>query len=220
MQEKFTKGLTFKKYFFIFVLGSFIGTIWEEWYLYIKRIILNYADQSYRLHRGLVFGPFNPVYGIGAIVLTFLLCKKKYKPYQAFLISFLAAGIIEYSCSLFQEYVFGSVSWDYTGQFLSINGRTNIMYMLVFGLMGILFYNYAYTPLSNFLDNLPRKKGNLIYYPIMIFFIINIFFSITSFSRYIDRTNNLEPVTKLDYYLDKHFPNERIENIYVNLIPK
>lgn len=222
MNEKkvFAKGVSFKKIFLIFIVGCIIGVLWEESYLFLKRYLLDYSDTSYRLHRGLIYGPFNPVYGIAAAILTFTLCKKKRSFFKNFMIAFFIGGIVEYLCSFFQELIFGTVSWDYSNMILSIGGRTNILYMLFFALLGSVFTSYIYPYLSKYIEKIPYKMGNIIFYILLIFFVYNIGISVAAVYRQTERYNQLEPSSTFELYLDEKYPDEFLNNVYVNTIRK
>ena len=65
MQQKtnFARGLSFYKLFWIFTIGCVAGVVLENiWYLLAFHRITNRV--------GLVYGPFNPIYGMGALVIT------------------------------------------------------------------------------------------------------------------------------------------------------
>ena len=56
---------------------------------------------------------------------------------------FLGGGF-EYLCSLFQEKVFGTVSWDYSHQMFNIGGRTSLKYMIIWGVLALIVVKVIY----------------------------------------------------------------------------
>jgi len=63
METIFAEGLNFYKLFWIFVIGCFLGVVIETLWC-----LLRYHKIESR--KGLVWGPFNLVYGFGALVMT------------------------------------------------------------------------------------------------------------------------------------------------------
>lgn len=219
-EKKFAKGFCFKKLFLVFVLGCIIGVLWEESYLFIKRYLLDYPDKSYRLHRGLIYGPFNPVYGLGTLVITGILCFKKRHWLTTFFLASLLGGVIEFSCSYFQELFFGTTSWDYSYMFFSIGGRTNLVYMLFFGLLGTLFCYFVYPLFSKLVEKLPIIVGNILFYSLLVFFIFDIFISFAAVYRQNMRAEGVESSNSFEVFLDEKYPDEFLNVIYVNAIRK
>ncbi len=74
-EAKFAEGLCFKKLFFVFLIGSVIGAIYEDLLIYFKTLIET-GNGVFMLHRGVIYGPFNVVYGFGAALMTWLLLRK------------------------------------------------------------------------------------------------------------------------------------------------
>lgn len=64
----------FCKIFWLFMIGSFIGFIYET-------IVVFFQTGGFELRQGIIYGPLIPVYGIGAVVyyLFFLFGKPKDK---------------------------------------------------------------------------------------------------------------------------------------------
>ena len=112
MKAKATKpfafGLCFTKLFYLFLIGSFLGTVFETiWALF--------AEGHFECRVGMVFGPFIPVYGGGACFLTIVLYRLyKLSDTLIFVISAVVGASFEYLCSWLQETLFGTVSWDYS----------------------------------------------------------------------------------------------------------
>ena len=64
----FAAGATFHKLFWVFFIGSFAGVVIETIWCIITR-------GHYESRVGLIYGPFNLVYGFGALALTYSLYK-------------------------------------------------------------------------------------------------------------------------------------------------
>ena len=146
-EEKFAEGFCFYKLFLIFIIGCIFGVIYEELILNFFRFLIN-GSFHIEARRGLLYGPFSPVYGFGAVIMS-LFVKEKRSPFKTFLYAALAGGSVEYLVSFLQETFTHSVSWDYTGKLLNINGRTTVIFMIVWGLLGVIFVHIIYPFLSN-----------------------------------------------------------------------
>ncbi len=217
-KKKFAEGICFKKIFFIFMIGCLIGVLWEESYLFVKRLILDMDDKSWRLHRGVIYGPFNPVYGFGAAFITLILCRKKRPIWVTFIIATIIGGSMEFLASLFQERMFSAVSWDYSDHFLNINGRTNLLYAAFFGVLGVLLVEYIYPFFSKHIEKLELKAGNVLFYSLLIFMTINCFISSVAVYRQTERMEGLPPSNTLEEFCDKHYTDEFLNKYFVNLI--
>ncbi|MCI5800989.1 MAG: putative ABC transporter permease [Oscillospiraceae bacterium] len=78
---------------------------------------------------GLVWRPFNLIYGFGAVLLTLCLYRLRRKNDRwIFLGGALLGGGYEYLCSWLRETLLGTVSWDYSEIPFNLNGRVNLLY--------------------------------------------------------------------------------------------
>ena len=93
---------------------------------------------EYQDRAGLLFEPFSPIYGFGALLMTIALNRFHDKPvWVVFLVSAVIGGAFEYFTSWIMEFSFGIRAWDYSGTFLSIDGRTNFVFMVMWGVLGV-----------------------------------------------------------------------------------
>lgn len=129
----------------IFFLLSFVGWLWE--------VLLHLVSDGIFVNRGVLHGPWLPIYGFGSILILTLLYRFRSKPYLLFFMSVILCGVVEYSTSYYLEVTNGMKWWDYTGYFLNINGRVCAEGLLVFGI-GSMFVVYFVAPL---LDNYIKK---------------------------------------------------------------
>ncbi len=201
----------FKKLIIIFVVGAFLGLLIEETFLYFRGIIYDIDRINWNFERSLIYGPFSPVYGIGAVVLTIFFADKKLSWWKIFLLASLLGGITEFLASLIQENILGVVSWDYTDEFSNILGRTKITYMLGFGFIGMAFIKGVYPLIKLFLKKIPIIIKNILYYSLLVFMIFNIIISIMAINRYYERVEGIEASTSIDKFLDKYYHDEVVK---------
>lgn len=120
-------------YFFIY---AFLGWILETVYCL--------ATLGVFQKRGFLYGPICPIYGIGAILLILALKNRKAKFITKFLICMILFTGFEYFVSYFLEALFGLRWWDYSNEFLNINGRVSLVFSIAWGIIGVLFVDKAH----------------------------------------------------------------------------
>ena len=195
----------FLKLFWIFVFGCIMG--------YVMEVIFNFVRTGeFETRQGLIYGPFAPVYGIGTLAFYLILPKFK-KMWQVFLVSGVLGGVTEYLCSYFQEKLFGTISWDY--------GRTSILYCLVWGALGVAFIKFVYPYFDKIFDKVLYKIGTKVITAFaVVFMIFNISISSLAAQREYERREHIEAGSRMDVFLDEHFPDEILDEVYRNRIEK
>lgn len=148
MIRKTTKDkiIDYISYFFIY---SCLGWIIETIYAFIIH--------SHFVNRGFLFGPLCPIYGFGAVILL-LVTKKMYgKPLQKFLIATVLFTLFEYIVSLLLEVIFGLRWWDYSNDFLNIQGRVSLMYTIFWGLIGLIMLEKIHPMIEDLIQKIEIK---------------------------------------------------------------
>ena len=125
---------TFDFYILLFFLMSFAGWLWE--------VCLHLITEHILINRGVYQGPYLPIYGVGGLLLWFLLQKLHRRPLWTFLLSMVICSVLEYATSVLLEWKWGVRWWDYTGHFMNINGRICLLGAVCFGLGGMLLNCY------------------------------------------------------------------------------
>ena len=207
-KKKFAEGYSFYKYFLIFIIGSIFGFVYETILEFIQTGNISFKQE-------LIYGPFLPVYGLGAILFMFVISKTK-SYFKTFLICAILGGILEYFYSFFQEMFFGTISWDYSNQVTNIDGRTSLFYAAFWGILAVIFKAYLYPFFSNLIEKIPRKIGTPIIWAIIIFMVFNINITIFSSLRQNARSKNIAPQNNIDLFYDTYYPDELLNKIYVN----
>lgn len=119
----------------LFFIISCAGWIWE--------VLIYMVRDSEMINRGVLLGPWLPLYGSGGIMLALLLKKYERKPVRVFFLSMLICSLLEYLSSYCLERVWGIRWWDYSDDFLNISGRICLWGSLLFGLSGWLLVCYV-----------------------------------------------------------------------------
>jgi len=143
--------LNFFNIFWVFVVCCVLGLIVEIiWHMVVVEPGV-YQDRA-----GLLYGPFSPIYGVGAVLMTVVLNRfHDRNPILIFLVSAVIGGAFEFFVSWFMEVAFGIVAWDYSGTFLNIGGRTNFMFMCMWGVLGLLWVRFALPVMLKIVNKIP-----------------------------------------------------------------
>lgn len=214
--RKFAEGLCFKKLFFVFLIGSVIGALYEDVLIFTVTYFTT-GTGEWMLHRGVIYGPFNVIYGFGAALMCWVLLRKPYENWQIFLLAAGIGGIVEYALSYFQELVTHTTSWDYHGMWLNLNGRTTIPFMAVWGLMGLVLVKVIYPIISRWIERIPIRTGEIIFAGLLIFMLIDMTISWSAVVRRALRHNNIPALTPVGEFFDRNYPDEFLVKYYPNM---
>lgn len=214
--RKFAEGLCFKKLFFIFLIGSVLGAIYEDILVYVTTLVETGTGQ-WVLHRGVIYGPFNVIYGFGAALMCWLLIRRPFENWQIFLLAAGLGGFVEYALSYLQELVTHTTSWDYSDLWLNIGGRTTIPIMLVWGLMGLVLVKVVYPLVSRMIERIPIRTGEILFVCLLVFMLGDMLVSWSAVFRRALRHNNVPAFTPVGEFLDEHYPDEVLVRYYPNM---
>lgn len=207
----FARGLGIYKLLLVCFIGSFAGVLVELAWCLIRNGYLESRS-------GLVYGPFNLLYGAGAVVLTVCLYRFRNRSgWISFLGGMLVGTVVEYLCSWGQEILFGSRSWDYSAMPFNLNGRVCLLYSVFWGVLGVLWIKDLYPRMAQGILKLPNRLGKILTVAATVFLIFNSVVSLAAVHRWSERLQGLEPSSSVETLLDARFPNERMESIYANM---
>lgn len=202
--------LSFHDTFYIFLFGCFFGWIVEGiWTLLKKGVLIN--------HSALVLGPFNIVYGIGAITLTIFLYRLKDKSnFELFCSSFIIGTVLEYTLSFLMESLFGFVAWDYSKKPFNIHGRVSLQYSIFWGFLGILWIKIIYPRLKKFIDRFNKIESVKLMKITIIFLIFNSLLTIGAINRGKEFEQDIPPSNKIEEIYDTYFGVDYLNNMFNN----
>ncbi len=198
--------------FWLFFFGSVTGFVLEG----IWRIILLGHWEN---HAATVWGPFCLVYGVGAVVIyvvTYAIAEKSF--FVQFLVFAAAGSAVEYAASYLQELIFGSRSWDYSGDPFNLNGRITLHMTAIWGLLGVAFAKLAF-PLIEKARQRPEKKfGRLACVALSAYMAINLLVTGASVYRWSERIHGIAPQSRTERLLDQYFDDDRMMRVFSDMV--
>ncbi len=211
-------GIDIRVYFLLFMIYAILG-----WCMEVTCKLIQYKRF---INRGFLIGPYCPIYGYGAILITFLLKKYTNDPIALFFMAIIICGTLEYLTSYFMEKIFKARWWDYSQKKFNINGRVCLNTIIPFGLLG-LFIMYVSNPFFiSKIEMLPQMWLNILFWALLAIYIVdNIVSGIVI--RYVKKTekivgkdlDNTEEITKKvrEVLQSKSALHRRLLNAYPSL---
>ena len=136
-----------------FLIYSFMGWVIESGYRsFCERKLIN---------SGFLYGPFCPIYGIGAIIMFLFLNNFKDNIFILFVLGFFILSLWEYVVGWILEIIFHTKYWDYTDNKFNINGRVCLTNSIFWGILGVVFIKYIHPLVAGFLNKLPEGYVNI-----------------------------------------------------------
>lgn len=175
-------GIDIRVYFLLFMIYAILG-----WCMEVTCKLIQYKRF---INRGFLIGPYCPIYGYGAILITFLLKKYINDPIALFFMAIIICGTLEYLTSYFMEKIFKARWWDYSQKKFNINGRICLNTIIPFGLLG-LFIMYVSNPFFiSKIEMLPQMWLNILFWALLAIYIVdNIVSGIVI--RYVKKTEKI-----------------------------
>lgn len=207
-------NIDFLLLFWIFVSASILGLVLEDVFH-----VLVYG--GYESRAGFVWGPFSPIYGVGAVALTLFLNRFYYThDLVIFLVAMVVGATLEYGASWMMETFWHAIAWDYTGTFGSINGRTNFFFGVMWGTLGLFWVRFVLPIIKAVQKRFAGKAGKafqIISWVLVVFMIVDAVMTVLVLHREGQRTQGIPPATQIDVILDEVFPDEWLQERFHNM---
>lgn len=208
--------------FWVFFVCSVLGLILEEvWHMVV-------VDPGvYQDRAGMLFGPFSPIYGFGAVLMTMALNRfYKKNPLIIFLVSALIGGAFEVFVGWFMQTSFGVVSWSYSHIRLFgmpdpiavlTGGRTCTPFACMWGLGGLIWIKVLLRRLLKLINMIPWKRRYSATVILTAVMLIDGVMTLQSLDYWYQRVNGTVRNIPVAQFYDKHFDNEYMENRFQSM---
>lgn len=214
--------LNYFNLFWVFFVCSVLGLILEEvWHMVV-------VDPGvYQDRAGMLFGPFSPIYGFGAVLMTMALNRfYKKNPLIIFLVSALIGGAFEVFVGWFMQTSFGVVSWSYSHIRLFgmpdpiavlTGGRTCTPFACMWGLGGLIWIRVLLPRLLKLINMIPWKRRYSATVILTAVMLIDGVMTLQSLDYWYQRVNGTVRNIPVAQFYDKHFDNEYMENRFQSM---
>ncbi|PST48690.1 hypothetical protein COO72_06245 [Bifidobacterium callitrichos] len=196
-------SLDFFNIFWLFTVACVFGLAIETVY----HMAMYHGELQDRA--GLLWGPFSPIYGCGAVLVTVALNRLwKANPFLVFCASAVIGGAFEYATSWFMEVAFGITAWDYTGQWLSIDGRTSGKYMFFWGLIGVAWVRWILPRLLRLINRIPWEVRYSLTLVCALLMVVDIVFTLMALDCWYGRMAGLPQDSPVTAWFARNFDND------------
>ncbi len=205
-------GVSFWRILGYIVIYSFIGFLIEVLYGLLSKGVIE-SRQSF------IYGPFCAIYGVGAVLMILPIKKiNSNNKLVIFGLSALIGSIVEYTVSWFGDTFMHVKWWDYTNDFLNVNGRICLTFSVFWGMLGYLLITKVNLRIDELIDKLklkiPRTKQNTLVIVTNVLLAIDMGCSILALDLYqtrvvVENDINIESDLKARYV-------EHYEKVYGN----
>lgn len=214
--------LNYFNLFWVFFVCSVLGLILEEvWHMVV-------VDPGvYQDRAGMLFGPFSPIYGFGAVLMTMALNRfYKKNPLIIFLVSALIGGAFEVFVGWFMQTSFGVVSWSYSHIRLFgmpdpiavlTGGPTCTPFACMWGLGGLIWIKLLLPRLLKLINKIPWKSRYSATVILTAVMLIDGVMTLQSLDYWYQRVNGTVRNIPVAQFYDKHFDNEYMENRFQSM---
>ena len=174
---------TIESIFLYFLMYSIIGWIYE---VFLEVVVYRWGYSD----RGVLFGPYCPVYGVGA--MAFLLCfgwlmkkdgsalfRRLWRPVILFLGCMAVATAIELLTSYILEAITGAWPWQtYSDYSINFQGRIALSPSIRFGLGGLIFLLALQPLFERLVKAMSPKVRHYIFFITAALFILDLILTI------------------------------------------
>ena len=209
--------LTIHQMIWYFVIFSILGLAIETLYCFITTGVLE-------SRKGLIYGPFCPVYGVGATVLIILLYKMKNQKFKLFIYGGFLGSVLEYIMSYVLESFYGTRFWDYSYFKFHLNGRICIVYTVFWAILALVLICWVKPNIDKIICKIDLKWAKVIDSIIVTLLVIDFFVTIWGIHAYKNRAIKLvygiteyNKKTVIKEIEGEIFSNKKMKKIFPNL---
>lgn len=199
------------QYIIIFLIASVLGLVLETIYTFA---VFGIVESRV----GLVWGPFSPLYGLGAVLLTLCLWQVRERPWwQIFLISAALGGTLEQCAGWSMEHFADLQSWTYLGLPDHITQWIAWRFLAMWGVIGLVWCKAIMPELIFRIGEPTTRQQRIVVGALSVFMVLDIVMTLACFWRAGQRHRDVPPRNPFEVYVDTHFDDEFMERTFENM---
>lgn len=199
------------QYLIIFLVASVLGLVLETIYTFLAFGIVESRV-------GLVWGPFSPLYGLGAVLLTMCLWEVRDRPWwQVFLMSAALGGTLEQCAGWGLEHFADAQSWTYLGLPDHITQWIAWRFLFMWGVIGLVWCRLIMPELIYRIGEPTTRKQAMVATFLAIFMVLDIAITLACFWRAGQRHQGDPPDNGFEVYIDTHFDDAFMARTFENM---
>ena len=203
--------LDFFNVFWIFIIGSAVG-------LAVEMVFCLFVNNVWESRAGLIFLPISPIYGTGAMLLTFALNRLWNKnAIFIYIVSGIVGAAVEFAVSWYMQTAFGVLAWDYSNEFLNIDGRTDFAHMLAWGFLGLLWIRIILPALMQVMRVIPLRWRAFVTTVALVIFLVDGITTLVALDCWSQRQAGIPPQTNEQVFFAEHFDDNFMQKHFSNM---
>ncbi len=197
----------------IFFLGSMAGLLIEEVWMLVSAGLTESRV-------GLVWGPFSPLYGLGAVLLTwlsFFLRSRGAAGWQVFLVSAVVGGVLEQIAGWSMSTFFDAESWTYLHLPDHITQWVAWRFLAAWGVLGLVWCR-AVMPRLLYQIGMPTTRRQAVFVTLVaVYLVADVAMTLACFDRKAERDAGEPPSNAFEQWVDTNYNDEFISSRFENL---
>lgn len=158
-------------FIYFFIIGAFAGWLLECFFKFVT--------QNFKRTPGILNTPFCILYGVGTVLLSFVVSKITDNFLLLFFLSMLILTVIEYITFILLNKIYDLQLWDYSDMEFKINEKVCLEFSVIWGILGALYIKYLLPILNNIYLIYNKEVFNVILIVIMCIIVIDFVISST-----------------------------------------
>lgn len=173
----FNDTISFFYYILLFAIYCFMGWTLE--------VIYRSIAQRKFVNAGFLFGPFIPIYGLGAFIIIVMQHFFQDGHLAArFIVFGLAITLMEYLAGFLSEKIFKMKLWDYSEKKFNLHGHVCLHFSIIWALLALVFLIFVHPAVFQRVVLLDEEVAKITGIVFMIYFGIDYTFSVMSLAAF------------------------------------
>lgn len=172
----------------LFCIYAFLGWSIE--------VVYQAVNKGVFVNRGFLNGPYCPMYGVGMVMVSYILPMFKSNIIILFVTSFIFASALEFVTGFVLEKIFHNKWWDYSNVPFNIMGYICLKFSIYWGIGGVLMFTTIHPIIYSFMKLIPHIAGVVFLVIFYVFFAGDLVVTVMTILKFNKRIRVLDEMAK------------------------